>query len=518
MAAHGMLTAGDGVVVAVSGGVDSMVLLHVLAALRTPLALRLHAAHLDHGLRGPEATRDAEAVAAWASRLEVALTCERAGPLDRRGGSLQRAARAARYAFLERVADRWGAQRIAVGHSQDDVAETVLLNLLRGAGLRGLAGIPPVRGRVIRPLFDVPREAILAYARAQGVPWVEDPSNRTPAWETAELDKIAGAVAEACGHLTEAQLGTGYGRVYIGYNRRRLNPDGTVTMFWRNQTHVPTAPVDPTVSVLRVDASDGNPLAVLVNYSCHPVVFGPDNLQFSADFPGVMTKTVEQAFGPADLKDKGPRYATPPLCFFLQGAPGDINVYDATTPLKEDAVGKRDWSGRHLGEEAARVAKTIKTEAAAEPSLEFVEDSLPFHLRWNLEKLQQGLVTAFGADFLKTFAPRIRADWDLPVATLLINKRLAVMTMPGEPFVDFQINWRDRCPLPDAFFLGYANGYYGYFPTMRAATEGGYGAAGATTWIEVGAGERMVDHALVRVYELLGRLTDTPEDLKGSGR
>jgi len=139
-------------------------------------------------------------------------------------------------------------------------------------------------------------------------------------------------------------------------------------------------------------------------------------------------------------------------------------------------------------------------------------------LRWNLEKLQQGLVTAFGADFLKTFAPRIRADWDLPVATLLINKRLAVMTMPGEPFVDFQINWRDRCPLPDAFFLGYANGYYGYFPTMRAATEGGYGAAGATTWIEVGAGERMVDHALVRVYELLGRLTDTPEDLKGSGR
>jgi len=182
MAAHGMLTAGDGVVVAVSGGVDSMVLLHVLAALRTPLALRLHAAHLDHGLRGPEAARDAEAVAAWASRLEVALTCERAGPLDRRGGSLQRAARAARYAFLERVADRWGAQRIAVGHSQDDVAETVLLNLLRGAGLRGLAGIPPVRGRVIRPLIDVPREAILAYARAQGVPWVEDPSNRTPAY------------------------------------------------------------------------------------------------------------------------------------------------------------------------------------------------------------------------------------------------------------------------------------------------------------------------------------------------
>jgi tRNA(Ile)-lysidine synthase len=182
-----MLAAGDGVVVAVSGGVDSMVLLHVLAALRAPLALRLHAAHLDHGLRGPEAARDAEAVAAWASRLDVALTCERAGPLDRRGGSVQRAARAARYGFLERVADRWGARRVAVGHTRDDVAETVLLNLLRGAGLRGLAGIPPVRGRIIRPLINVSREAILAYARALGVPWVEDPSNRTAAYRRNRL-------------------------------------------------------------------------------------------------------------------------------------------------------------------------------------------------------------------------------------------------------------------------------------------------------------------------------------------
>ena len=91
----------------------------------------------------------------------------------------------------------------------------------------------------------------------------------------------------------------------------------------------------------------------------------------------------------------------------------------------------------------------------------------------------------------------------------------AFMTMPGEPFVDFQINWRDRCPTPDAFFLGYANGYYGYFPTIHAASEAGYGTASATTWVEVGAGERMVDRAIVRTYEMMGRLNDMPEDLKG---
>jgi hypothetical protein len=99
----------------------------------------------------------------------------------------------------------------------------------------------------------------------------------------------------------------------------------------------------------------------------------------------------------------------------------------------------------------------------------------------------------------------------LPVVTFLINQRVAFMGMPGEPFVEFQINWRDRCPVRDAFFLGYAGGYFGYFPTIRAATEGGYGATSPTTWIEVGAGERMVNHALARTYEMLGRLRKVPD-------
>lgn len=198
IAEHRMLAGGDSVVVAASGGVDSMVLLHVLATLREAFGLRLHAAHLDHGLRGPDGERDAAAVAAWAARLDVAATLERAGPLDRRGGSVQRAARAARYAFLERVADRLGAGRIAVGHTRDDVGETLLLNLLRGAGLRGLAGIPPVRGRVIRPLLGTPREVIAAYAREHGVPWVDDPSNRSDAYRRNRIRReLIPALAEA---------------------------------------------------------------------------------------------------------------------------------------------------------------------------------------------------------------------------------------------------------------------------------------------------------------------------------
>lgn len=332
----------------------------------------------------------------------------------------------------------------------------------------------------------------------------EEYSSGVPTWETEALEKIGKAIDEATAHLVESRLGTDYGVVHVAHNRRRVNPDGTVTMFWSNPTKVPTAPVDPTVSVLRVDTADGKPLAVLVNYSCHPAVFGFDNLQYSADFPGVMTRIVEQAFGDQ------------PLCFFLQGAPGDIDPYYGITPLEGGAVEMCKWTGERLGREATRVAKEIHTELVPQPSLQFAEDMLTFRWRWNVEKLPQALLVSprYGPDIFKTYFPRIRPELGMPVTTVLINKRIALMGVPGEPFVDFQIDWRNRCPVPDAFFLGYANGWYGYFPSIHAASEGGYGTANAMTWVEVGAGERMVDHALVKVYEMLGRLTDFPEKLE----
>jgi hypothetical protein len=215
-----------------------------------------------------------------------------------------------------------------------------------------------------------------------------------------------------------------------------------------------------------------------------------------------MTKTVEQALGGQ------------PLCFFLQGAPGDINPYYAVIPLKEDAVGRRDWTGEKLGQEAARVAKEIRTEAVTEPSLDFAEDMLTFHFRWNVEKYHLAALAISGGDTrgFDAYYPSTKIEQQLPVATVLLNRRIALMGAPGEPFVDFQMNWRARCPVSDCIFLGYANGYFGYFPTIRAASEGGYGAASASTWIEPGAGERMVDHAVVKVYEMLGLLADAPED------
>jgi len=344
---------------------------------------------------------------------------------------------------------------------------------------------------------------LVAASHTHSAPVIKDEyRDAPPAWEQAALDKIGKAIAEAAGALQPARIGVGTGALYIGHNRLRVNADGSVSWFERNTTRVPTAPVDPTVTVLRIDRADGTPLAVLTNYACHPVVFGADNLRYSADYPGVMNRVVEESLGGGVES------------FFLQGAPGDINPYHAVTPLEQDAIGKRDWTGETLGREAARVAKEIHSHATDAPNIDFRESTLTVRLRWDIDKFRTALEKFLGPDGLEIYGARIVPEIQLPVTTVLIDRDIALTSMPGEPFVDFQTNWRDRCPVAHALLLGYTNGYNGYFPTIAAASRGGYGAASASTWVELGAGERMVDNAVARVYEMLGRLSDLPDDLK----
>jgi neutral ceramidase len=327
---------------------------------------------------------------------------------------------------------------------------------------------------------------------------LDDYPSGLPAWENADLEKIGQAIHDASEHLVSVRLGVGYGEAYIGYNRLRVNPDGTVTMLWNNSARIPTWPVDPMITVLRIDQMDGQPLAILVNYATHPVTFGPDNLRYSADFPGVMCKVVEQAF---DQK---------PMAFFVQGAPGDINVYDTTTPITQDVIGRRDWAGETLGNAAAKTAKEIQTHPDSDSTIDFAEDFMPVKLRWDPQKFRQVSMDEMGPKAFQIFSSPIQETMQMPVTTALIDRKIALMGMPGEPFVQFQMDWRDRCPVSACFFLGYTNGYYGYFPTIQAATVGGYGAQSATTWAQVGTGERMVNQALVQIYQMLGRLQDAP--------
>jgi len=173
--------------VAVSGGPDSMALLHALYALRDELGLRLVVAHLDHCLRGESSRRDAEFVAAEARRLGLPSRFARTdvGALRREmGGSIEMAARHARYDFLARVAAELEADAVAVGHTADDQVETIILGLLRGGGLRALRGIPPERPiaqrsevRVIRPLLRVWRAELSGFLAERGIAYRTDETN-----------------------------------------------------------------------------------------------------------------------------------------------------------------------------------------------------------------------------------------------------------------------------------------------------------------------------------------------------
>jgi tRNA(Ile)-lysidine synthase len=177
-----MVKGGEAVVVAVSGGPDSMALLHSLARLSHSLDLSLHVAHFDHRLRDGSA-QDAAFVGDAARKLSIPATIRGAVSTTRpRGLSPEEAARESRLAFLEEVADATGADRIATGHTLDDQAETVLMRVLVGGGMRGLSGIRPVRGRFIRPLIDVRRAETDAFCKALRLRPRVDPSNEDPAF------------------------------------------------------------------------------------------------------------------------------------------------------------------------------------------------------------------------------------------------------------------------------------------------------------------------------------------------
>jgi neutral ceramidase len=321
-----------------------------------------------------------------------------------------------------------------------------------------------------------------------------------PGWEQSALDGIAAGIHTAAGRLQPARIGVGKGSVLIGHNRLRVNDDGTTTWFEHNPTKIPTSPVDPTVTVVRIDNAAGEPFAVLIHYACHPVVFGPDNLQYSADFPAIANQIVEKALGGSVES------------FFVQGAPGDINPYYATTPLAQDAVKLRDWTGKQLGDEAARVARSIHTESPSTPAIDFRQDTLQLRLRWNPEQFQAALNKMPGGKTFGFLDGSAQTPIEARVTTVLIDREIAIATIPGEPFVEFQQDWRARCPVPTALLLGYTNGYHGYFPTMLAASRGGYGAASTSTWVEVGAGERIIDWAVRETYDMLGKFTSLPDN------
>ena len=335
-------------------------------------------------------------------------------------------------------------------------------------------------------------------------------SNR---WEPQALDSIAHAIGEASLKAVPCYIGAGKGTSSVGQNRQ--DPVGGL---WTNEIRYPNYPRDPVVQVLRVSEIGGKAIAVVANYAAHPVVLDSGNsTEYSADFPGAMARYVEENL-------------TGAICLFVQGACGDINSrYLGQYPSTERGPGyygvlvhEMRQLGRELGYEVLRVANGIQLTRPQHAELLVQDDELTFKARWDIAKLKalQAVPTyhQWAVEGRPVGYPP--EQFTVFITSALIDRHIALLTMPGEPYVEHQISFRDRLPGLDTILAGYANGYLGYIPTIRVAARDGvvYGGNAWPTILEVGAGERIIDRGIINMYRMLGRLKDKPDqDARAAG-
>jgi hypothetical protein len=281
-------------------------------------------------------------------------------------------------------------------------------------------------------------------------------------WNKELERKISDAIVEADRHRITAKIGVGIGEVREGHNRIMIREDGSLFMFWQNRDRIPTSPVDYQLGVIRIEGSNG-PIATLINFTCHPVVAGPGNLLISADYPGPMKQMVGEEIGGQVM--------------FLQGAAGNINPFWDKTPPEQGAFEQIEKMGHAIAEEVIRVSRHI-VDYDEKPRISFKNEVIPITSR------------------LDTVPPERKLQAE--INTILIGEELALATFPGEFFVEHGLSLKERSPYKYTFFLGYSNDQLYYFPTIQSTIKGGYGA-GSATQVELGAGEYLVNRALINL-------------------
>ncbi len=200
------------ILVALSGGPDSVTLLHILLSLSKEMNLKISAAHLNHKLRGEESDRDESFVRSLCKDWNVQLIVEQINIKDiSQGRNIEAVAREKRYAFLKKAASELGAHFIATGHTASDLTETILLNITKGCGLKGLRGFLPKVGNIVRPLFETTREEVENYLKTNKLPFIIDSSNLLTDYQRnlirleaiPALKKINPSIENACLRMTD---------------------------------------------------------------------------------------------------------------------------------------------------------------------------------------------------------------------------------------------------------------------------------------------------------------------------
>jgi hypothetical protein len=250
--------------------------------------------------------------------------------------------------------------------------------------------------------------------------------------------------------------------------------------------------IDPMLGVIRLDDAAGKPIVVIANFAAHPVTADEQVLKFSADFPGALQNRVEQSLSTN--------------CVFMQGASGDMS------PNRGELTGPQ--FGELLGDHVVALAQSAETKAPAKPSIQAKVDRFKFTSRvdFNNPILVSMFEKAFFPELVRNFTREFVGGIEPELTTVLLNGDLALVGGSGEFFCEHANRLKQRAYVSDTLFFGYCNGHHMYFPTIEAASEGGYGGDAAVSPVQIGAGEQMMNQALVNLYTMQGKFP--PETAK----
>ncbi len=278
------------------------------------------------------------------------------------------------------------------------------------------------------------------------------------------------AIVEAKNNVQPARMGIATKNIEMNRNRHTKQAE---------------RPVDPMLAVIRFDSAEGKPLAILVNYAAHPVSVSTSILKFSPDYPGAMQNRVESALATN--------------CFFMQGAAGDMSV---------NADGKDTKAiGEALGDHVVSLAQSIETKVPERPSIKAKVNRYKFGSRVDFANplVVNGFKSAFFPELVANFVREMQEGIQPELTTVLLNGNLALVGGSGEFFCNHSNRLKKRAYVPNTLFFGYCNGHHMYFPTIEAASEGGYGGDPPVSPVQIGAGEIMMDQALINIYTMLGK-------------
>lgn len=306
-------------------------------------------------------------------------------------------------------------------------------------------------------------------------------------------EQILRAVESAVANMFPARISAGH-RAFpqLGFNRLIVRDDGHARESWFSDDHytsenperIPFGPVDPEVGVIKIEDTNGQPRAIIMNYACHADVVC-QNYAVSADYPGVACRKVEEAFG------------TNCNCLFVQGAAGNVeSLIISSRRAGPDDPFQTDYTtiervGELLAYETVKLANSLPPKASQETTLCYRNDALQFTGRFDK-----------------------KAAFDIHISTIVINDDIVIATVPGEPFVQLQLDWKKKVSMAHPFVFGYT-WYQGtwpnYIPDITSAARGGYGAdQEGPTMMEVGSGEAIMNKHLENSLRLTGLMREEP--------